>query len=180
MLSPRRGFTLVEVLVVLAIGIVLAAAFLPSLLGGADRARIDESAASLAALGAAIGNMHDDVARYPGRLSDLAAPIGAAGTDLCGTAYGATTTSWNGPYVERSIPTTGLPLPIGTARDQLAYTAGPPILHIQVDDVGHADARALDAEIDADADSLAGAVRWGPVSATGVVVLSWVRPVRAC
>ena len=78
------------------------------------------------------------------------------------------------------MPTTGLPLSIGTARDLLAYTAGPPVLHVQLDDVSHADARSLNRELDADADSAAGAVRWGAVSATGVVLLTYVRPVRSC
>lgn len=178
--GDRAALTLIELLLVLAIGVILAATVVPALIGGLDRTRVDESAASLAALGDAIGSMHLDTNRYPGRLSHLSDPVSAVDSDVCGILYGAAATAWAGPYVDRGIAATGVPLPIGVARNLLSYLAAPPRLRIHVDSVSHEDARALNLQLDADADSLGGAIRWGPVSGSGLVELFYVRPVRSC
>lgn len=181
MLRVRAGgFTLVEILVVLAIGLLLAAAVLPSLIGGVDQSRVEESAGSLDGIAEAIGSMFDDVGRYPGSLSHLTTPIVGTDTDICGNQYGADAQSWAGPYLNRAVSTGGLVLPIGQARDAMSYTAAPPLLRIHVDSVTHRDVRALDDHVDADADSLGGAIRWGPVSGSGLAELFFVRPVQSC
>lgn len=178
----RDGFTLVEILVVLAIGIVLAVAVLPGMIGAMDQSRVEQSAKSFHAMGEAIGSMWTDMEQYPGSLSDLSGPLGA--TDLCGDAY-ASPGDWTGPYLSRTVAATGLPLPIGTAGNTLTYSELPALapeeylLEITVAGASHEDARVLNAEVDADADSAAGAIRWGPVS-NGVVDLSYVRPVQPC
>ncbi len=172
----RGGFTLVEILVVLAIGIVLTVAVLPSVIGAMDQTHVEQSAESLHALGEAISAMRKDVGQYPGLLSDLSGPVG--GTDLCGNALA--TGAWTGPYLDRTVPSTGLPLPIGTASNALAYTAGPPLLWITIQGARHEDALALNAEVDDDGGgSAGGAIRWGAAT-NGVVDLSYVRPVRPC
>lgn len=176
---------MVEVLVVIAVGVILAAAIIPSLIGSLDRSRVEESAESLAGIAEAVGNMYADVDLYPGRLSHLTTPVGAGDADLCGPVTGSTyagaAAAWAGPYLNRSAPATGLPLPIGVAQDVLTYDETvSPLLTITIDDVSHTDAVALNRAVDADDDAAAGAVRWGAVSTTGVVVLSYVRPVQEC
>lgn len=181
MLSPRRGgFTLVEVLVVLAIGIVLAAAVIPSLIGGVDRSRVNETAASFEAIARAVTAMFEDTGRYPGQLSHLTEPIAANQTGACTplTQYGAAAANWAGPYLDRTVPATGLPLPIGVARNQIGHSAGPPVLLITVDDVEERDALALNAKMDADNSANAGAIRWGAVDGSGLTELVYARPVR--
>lgn len=182
--AGRGGFTLVEILVVLAIGIVLAVAVLPSVIGAMDQSRVEQSAKSFHAIGEAIGSMWGDVEQYPGSLSDLSGPLGA--TDLCGNAY-ANPGDWTGPYLSRTVPATGLPLPIGTANNTLTYTEVVPpdpnpeyMLWVTVEGASHEDALALNAEVDDDGgDSAAGAIRWGAPT-DGVVDLSYVRPVQPC
>ena len=180
MLSRRRGLTLVEILVVLAIGLVLAVAVLPGIIGSVDEARVDESAESLEGIVEAMTSMWEDTQRFPGLLTHLTTPIAAGDSDICGTNYGGDAASWAGPYLNRTIPTSGLVLPIGVARNTLSYTASPPLLRIHVDSVSHEDARTMNAAVDADADSIGGAVRWGPVSGSGLVELFYVRPVPSC
>lgn len=177
----RSGFTLVEILVVLAIGIVLAVAVVPTVIGAVEQSRVEESAKSFRSLGEAIGSMWQDMEQYPALLSDLSGPLGA--TDLCGTAF--TAANWTGPYLNRSVPATGLPLPIGTANNTLTYTEQPQpnpteyLLEITVEDAAIEDARALQAEVDDDDDATAGAIRWG-TETDGLVDLSYVRPVQPC
>lgn len=174
----RRGFTLVELLVVLAIGTLLAAVVIPSLIGSVDQSRVEESAESLGGVADAVASMRKDMGQYPQLLTHLSDPVTSAHTGLCGASY-ADPSLWTGPYLNRTIPTTGLPLPIGTADNVLGYTAGPPLLWINLPGVRHEDARALDRRVDADGDSVGGAIRWGSV-VSGLVDLSYVIPVRPC
>lgn len=178
--TRARGFSLGEILVVMAIGIILAAVFLPSLVGSLDRSRVTESAESLEGIVEAAGNMWRDVDRFPGTLSQLSQPVAAGDVDLCGNAYGGDASLWNGPYLTRSIAATGLALPLGVARNALTYSASPPLMTISVDSVDEADARAMDDRVDGTSNPAAGAVRWGAVSGSGLVVLNYVRPVRPC
>lgn len=177
--STRRGFTLVEILVALAIGIVLAAAVLPSLIGGVDRSRVTETAESLRGISQAMTAMYEDVGQYPGRLSHLTAGITTDAISGCGGQYGAAAATWAGPYLNRTVPTAGLPLPSGVARDALTFVAGPPpVLRIHVDNVTERDALELNRMLDGDADAAAGGVRWGAVDASGLTELIYARPVR--
>lgn len=175
----RSGFTLVEILVVLAVGLLLAAAFVPAMIGWLDRTRIDESAASLAGIAVAAASMWRDTGRYPGSLSHLTTPIAVGQTDICGATFGAAAANWAGPYLNRFVPTTGLPLPIGVARDVLTRIDPPPawLLVVSIDDVSHEDAVALNRKVDADDSATAGAVRWGTIT-DGAVVLDYMIPIR--
>lgn len=178
----QNGFTLVEILVALAIGIVLAAVVLPNVIGGVDRSRVTETADSFEGIARAMTAMYEDTGRYPGQLSHLTEPITTAQAGLCGdppTAYDATAVaSWAGPYLNRTVPQSGLPLPVGVARNALSYASPPPVLRIHVDDVTERDAVELNRLIDDDDDATAGGVRWGAVSGSGLTELVYARPVK--
>ena len=82
MLTPRRaagaaGFTVIEVVVALAIMVTIAAVVSPSLLGFLDRARVDRAVESLETLAEAVSEFHDDTREHPSALSNLSTPVTA-------------------------------------------------------------------------------------------------------
>jgi prepilin-type N-terminal cleavage/methylation domain-containing protein len=181
--KERAGFTLVEVLAVLAILMVVAAAVVPALIGGLDRSRINETASSLAGIGGAVDLMYRDTGRYPGQLSHLTTPITTGQQHLCGGNYtAAEVANWAGPYLNRQLPATGLPLPIGVAQNAVVLMTPPPGTHlgVVVNGVSEEDAVALNRKVDADGSAAAGAVRWTTPPVDGVVTVTYVIPVRAC
>ncbi len=132
----KAGFSIVEIVVALAIMTILGAIVLPSVGAYLDRTQVSESAATLDSLRGAIGRFRTATADYPGRLSHLSKLIKtAAPADLtaCNTAANSpqtayvagSVTGWlnNGPFWDRSIPRTGIVLPIGTVRDSMHRTS---------------------------------------------------------
>jgi prepilin-type N-terminal cleavage/methylation domain-containing protein len=184
--DPTRrpaGFTLVEVIVALAIMVMIAATVTPSVVGALDRDRQDRGLAMLQTLAAAIDKFHltSDVGQYPRQLSYLSQPIVSTDLNSCGSPFGSTRAGlWKGPYVTRIITTSGLPVFIGTAQNTLIRTAGPPTtLSIRVDGVRLADAEALDLLVDGTASSTAGTIRYGS-AINGLVTLDYVIPISGC
>lgn len=127
----RTGFSIIEIVVALAIMTILGAIVLPSAGSYLDKKRVSESAATLDSLRMAIVRFRTATADYPGRLSHLSRLIrSTAPADLtaCNTAtpyVAASVTGWtnNGPFWNRSIPQTGFVLPIGTVRDSMTRTS---------------------------------------------------------
>jgi prepilin-type N-terminal cleavage/methylation domain-containing protein len=179
----RRGVTLIEIVVAVAIITILAAALAPSVIGALDRNRVEDASESIDALVSAMSDMRLDNQDWPGKLSHLAAPISIADKNICGNAYSSGKVSqWAGPYVSRTVPTTGIPIGIGTARDSLVrevISGQDAYLKMQIDDVTAEDASSLDDIYDKDGSS-AGTIRWGSASATGQVTLYVLRPIRGC
>jgi prepilin-type N-terminal cleavage/methylation domain-containing protein len=197
MVSTRKGFTLLEQVIGLAIMLVIGAAVVPYLVGGADRTRVSQAATSLSGIVDATTAFNRDVrggnniTPFPGRLSHLTRPIAGgdgAYLDICGGTYSAgNAAAWKGPYLNRDIPAAGLPVAIGTARDSLVLvlSEGGTLLAIEVMDVTVEDARALSRHVDnddADTPDAVGSVRWTPAAgdAEGRVTLHYLRPVPAC
>jgi prepilin-type N-terminal cleavage/methylation domain-containing protein len=191
----RRGFTLVEILVVVGLVVVLGAALLPMVTGGLDNARIRSSADTLAALSLGIhnparnvGSFHRHVGRFPRALSQLTRQIVASEMDSCNVAYTpAQLDAWEGPYVNRTIPPAGMPIPIGTVRDTMVWegVADPAsagrvqvTLKILVSDVHLNDAQALGHYVDGFVDGAAGMIRWGAENSENLVILEYVVPGR--
>lgn len=191
-MQSRSGFTLVEVLVVLALMVGLAALVTPGILGQIDRARIDSSVESLTTIANAIhtpgqGNLsfRGHVGFYPGRLSHLTNPITTAQANSCGNLYTATDSgNWRGPYLNRIVPASGLPLSVGTASDTLvrdpAIDGSRPVLKVLVRGVTLDDVRAIDTQHDGTVNETLGGVRWGAADAEGFVTLEYVMPLRGC
>jgi general secretion pathway protein G len=94
----KNGFTLLEVLIVLAI-IALVAAFVgPRLIAQFDRSKVTAAGVQARALASALETMRLDLGRYPNPeegLGLLVAPP-SSGSDLAGL--------WRGPYLDGALP----------------------------------------------------------------------------
>lgn len=90
----HRGFTLVELLVVMVILGLLAALVVPSYLGRERKARSQAARTQIELLGTALDTLRLDAGRYPTTREGLealrTAPPGLAG--------------WDGPYLKKSVP----------------------------------------------------------------------------
>lgn len=119
-LRKSRGFTLIELVIVIAVIAILAALLVPTILGQAERARISRAAGEVNEIGKALARLRTDTAvtgsaaAYQSCLvlpSLLTSPVGttcppnAAATALpaCNTVS-AGTPCWGGPYLA-SVPT---------------------------------------------------------------------------
>lgn len=99
----QRGFTLLELLVVITIILVLAGIMLPRLSGQAEKAKQKKAAADLAQLAAALSMVKLDNPQAAGycRLQDLDNPSSSPPTrDGAGDTYPSSPfTNWDGPYM---------------------------------------------------------------------------------
>ena len=95
----RRGFTLVEILLVIIIIGIMMGSVLPRLVGRTEQARIARAKSDIAAIGLALDLYELDMGDYPGSLTELSsreAPSGLTEEER---------TQWNGPYLKKGVPT---------------------------------------------------------------------------
>lgn len=69
--TARAGFSLIEIMIAIAIMAVLAVAVGPYLLGKLKKAKVSSAQTSLRTIDAAITSFHADIGQYPSRLRDL-------------------------------------------------------------------------------------------------------------
>ena len=188
------GFSYIELLVALAIMVVIATVVTPVLLGVLDKARFDATLETFLGIGEGVFNFEDDIGEYPGQLSQLTTQITGSDENICGEDYSTgpgagnnEVNRWDGPYLNRLVPTTGLPTPIGRVRNQLEgyrqfWWSNPSELRMFVDSVVVEDAWAMNERIDGDGHggSTTNAVRWTTADANGLVVLTFVVPIGSC
>jgi prepilin-type N-terminal cleavage/methylation domain-containing protein len=188
--SAWRGFTLIEVVVALAVILVLAAVAVPALTGFLDQKAVEASATQLATVRDALYNtaggaiaFRQKVGKNAGRLSQLSDPIVASDPnylDACNAQYkNAQVTNWNnnGPFVNFDIDrAAGMGSPIGTADDFLLKNAvGAPagntlrIRFLNAVELGQAD--LLDQLVDASNGNAVGIVQWVLPAVDGKVTL---------
>ncbi len=90
-LPQQRGFTIIELLIVMAILGMLAVMVAPNLFNQADGARRDAALSQIAAIASALDTHRLDVGQYPDDLQGL-------------MENSANRASWNGPYLNNDVP----------------------------------------------------------------------------
>lgn len=88
----RRGFTLIELVVVILILAILAALIVPRVVGRGDDAKQSKALSDISALRAQVQMFKNDVGTFPESLFDLRTRP-AEGAD-----------GWRGPYLDRELP----------------------------------------------------------------------------
>ena len=115
-IRSKRGFSLPEVLVAVAMVGVLAAVVLPSVVGQISKGEISRVVQDLQAVETGASLFRSDVGRWPRQLEDLVEVPNADDLSLSGTAYGTGNdplTTWNGPYLSRGSAGIGLTTSLG-------------------------------------------------------------------
>jgi general secretion pathway protein G len=95
--APQRGFTLIEMLVVLVLIGLLASLVGPRLFSRVDTAKVQTAQAQIKLLKGALETMRLDLGEYPATPDGLAW-LGAAPTDA------AAALRWKGPYLDGGVP----------------------------------------------------------------------------
>jgi general secretion pathway protein G len=116
--NARRphGFTLIELVIVIAVIAILAGLLVPTILGQAERARLTKAKSDTSELAKALARMRTDTASESAGcfvLANLQSTVAPA-DDSCGAALPdcrATTTApgsrcWNGPYLPAGVTAT--------------------------------------------------------------------------
>ena len=88
------GFTLVELLLVLVILGILAAAVITNFSGRVKKARITAATSDISNIGVALDAFEVDIGRYPKTEEGLQALVENASND----------DKWNGPYLKKGLP----------------------------------------------------------------------------
>ncbi len=179
--------TIIEIVVVIAVLLILAAAVTPSLIGSLERSRAAGAVDQLQDIIDAMSEMRKDQQDWPGRVSHMATPITTSDKNVCGNNYtSGRVNNWAGPYLDRAVPSSGLPLAIGTMKDSTyrsEISGQDALLTLEVVNVSQEDALAVNASVDSDGDVAGrtiGTVRWSVPSAEGLVTMYYYRPIRGC
>ena len=175
----RRGFTLIEMLAVLAVILVLAAIIVPQVAQEARQATGPALLSSTATIADAIAQFKADTRRYPGTLRALVDPSGSP-TDICGsTIPPGLLGRWSGPYLQRQVPTSGLTAGDAVIQNALTRAASSSTsvsaLIITAVGVDAAIAADIEQDLDGNADLNGGTIRW-----TAPNTLTYHVPIRGC
>lgn len=103
----RRGFTLIEVMIAIAIVAIIGAIVVPNVTSYIRKARVKSTRVALENIKNAIESYHADTGQYPANLSDLKTrPSDEKAAKL-----------WDGPYIEKE--------PVDAWKNEYVYTLNP-------------------------------------------------------
>ena len=129
--TPSKGFTLVELIVVISIIGILTSVVLPRLSGAREKARVALAQVELSQISTAFNIHHDDTGVYPNSADSFCRtdPGSSNETDLSVAAgslvsNGLSLSGWNGPYVSQAVDPWGNPYYLDEDYQCLATTVG--------------------------------------------------------
>lgn len=174
----RRGFTLVEVMVLVAIIGTLASVAVPNMVSYYDQKRIAAAAEALNVLSTSIIDFQSDVGRYPGQLTQLTTQILSSDQNSCGSTFsGGQVGNWRnrGPFSIYPITSDGFLVKIGVADNELIRSGTSPVaILINVPDVKQQDADDLEDLVEPGDNNInGGIVRRTAPNSEGLVTLQY-------
>ena len=173
----RKGFTLVEVLVILAIIAALAAVLVPTISNQVRRGDAGRVVSDMTNLRTGIEAFLVNVHRYPGDAEDLVTQINGSDTDVNGATYpSGLQSSWDGPYIDRVVEDAGTLRTGfgGLIQDEFTavqYSGSNTTEYLTITILGIAESEfdLIDEEIDGTVSSTAGLLRWGTDGTTDTI-----------
>jgi type IV pilus assembly protein PilE len=101
---PRKGFTLAEVLVTIAIIAIMAAVLLPALNNQLTKGDTSRISSDLTNLQSGVQAFFSDIRQYPKTTNELVLPIDASSTDINDASFQTSAiAAWKGPYISRDV-----------------------------------------------------------------------------
>lgn len=168
-----RGFTLPEVLVVLAIVAIMAAVLMPVLVNQLRRGDVSRVVSDLATVRTGMEAFMADVRRVPGELSHLTTPITGSDEDVLGNTYPSGLVSrWRGPYLDRQPVDNAFPTGFGGLIQMAVDTIisdGISYAIVDVEGLTQSEFDDIDFEIDAEVSSSTGRFRFDGTTASFLV-----------
>ena len=169
---PKPGFTLVEVLVILAILAILAGVLVPSIANQVTKSDVSRVGTDLGNIRTGIEAFLVDIKRYPGDIEDLISEIDASDNDLLAADYPTgLLPKWSGPYLDIFLAD-DIALESGFGANiqdnfVLDSIGGSGYLEIVITPMTQADFLRVDASIDTDTSSTDGRFIWAAGGVAG-------------
>lgn len=141
-LQSQSGFSMLEILVVLAIMAVIASLVGPQLFGQLDRSKARAAELQIESIEASLGLMHMDIGRYPTEIEGLSLLEEWPGSNR--------PASWTGDYLTESLPLDpwGRPYLYGPGKAKVeGYSAAPVVYSLGRD--GRPGGQGLDSDLGA-------------------------------